>query len=127
MNSIFIEDQQKMSEQSRISESAELEETQWEEAQQVEILSLDNNVTENSSDENNKNLNLIDNKNIDENSSQLSTTIRSDQTVRFIKKMWQSKTQEAEQKRKKTVVQEIADMILEYTMIAKKAGQHENY
>ena len=72
-NSIFIENQQRISE-SRISESVELEKAQQEKAQQekaqhIEILSLDNDVTENSSDENDKNSNSINNENIDENNS----------------------------------------------------------
>ena len=87
-NLIFIkdEDQQRMSE-SRILKLTELEEAQQGKAQQVEILSLDNNVTENSSDENDENSNPIDNKNIDENDLQLDATIRSDQTVRLTEKM----------------------------------------
>ena len=64
-NSIFIENQQRMPE-SEISELVELERAQQEKAQQIEISSLDDdhvidnkNVTENSSDENDENLNLI--------------------------------------------------------------------
>src|SRR5436190_2074575 len=93
MNSTFIEDQQKMSE-SRSSELAELEKTQQERAQQIEILSLDSDhvsenddVTENSSNENDENLNSIDNENINENDLQLDATIRSGQTVRLTEKM----------------------------------------
>ena len=91
-NSTFIEDQQGMPE-TRISELAELEEAQQKKAQQIEILPLDNNVTENSNDENNKNSNPIDDEN---DSLQLDATIRSGQTVRLTKKMQQSKTQEVE-------------------------------
>ena len=83
MNSTFIEDQQEMSE-SRISELAELERAQQEKAQQIEILSLDNDVTENSSDENDENLNLIDRVTIQisihekNNDDKLEFTTRSD-------------------------------------------------
>ena len=131
MNPTFIEDQQRMPE-SRILELAELEEAQWEGAQQVEILSLDSDpanenddATEDSSDEDDENSNLIDNENIDENSLQLGAIIRSGQTVRLTKKMRELKAQEAEWKRKKTAVQEVADMIFEHAMIAKKAGQQD--
>ena len=137
MNSIFIEDQQKMP-VPRILKSAELERAQWERAQQIEILSLDSshaveNVTENSSDEN-EFLNLIDRvaiqtceKNNDKNDRQkLKTTTRSDQTVRLTEKMQQSKVQEAKQKRKKkTAVQEVVNMILEHAIIVKKVDQQD--
>ena len=121
-----------MSEQSRISELTELEKAQQEKTQQIKILSLDDDhvsknddVTENSSDENDENLNLIDNENIDENDSQLDTTTRSGRTVRLIEKMWQSKTQEAVPKRKKPAVQEVADMLLEHAMTVKKTDQQD--
>ena len=96
-NPIFIkdEDQWRMP-VPRISESAELER-----AQQIKILSLDDddhadeNVTENSSDEN-EFLNLIDRvtiqtsiceENDDENDDKLGVTTRSGQTVRLTEKM----------------------------------------
>jgi len=96
--------------ESEILKSAELEKAQWEEAQQIEISSLDNshvsenndeNVTKNSSNEN-EFLNLIDRVTIqtceknDNDRQKLKTTTRSGWTVRLIKKMQQSKIQEAE-------------------------------
>ena len=127
MNPTFIEDQQGMPEP-RISEPAELGGAQRGGAQQVEILPLDDDATEDSSDEDDENPNPIDNENIDENDGlQLDATTRSSQTVRLTKKMQQSKAQEAEQKRKKknTAVQEVANMILEHAMIVKKADQQD--
>ena len=125
-NPTFIEDQQGMPEP-RISEPAELGGAQREGAQQVEILPLDDDATEDSSDEDDENPNPIDNENIDENGPQLGATTRSGRTVRLTEKMRQSKAQEAERKRKKknTAVQEVVNMILEHAMIVKKAGQQD--
>ncbi len=83
-NSTFIEDQQKMPEP-EISELTELEEAQWEEAQQIEILSLDDDYADENDDENTaKNssnedefLKPIDDEK-DKFSLQLDTIIRSD-------------------------------------------------
>ncbi len=57
--------------------------------------------------------------------SDLGAITQSGRQVRLTAEMQQSKAQEAEQKRKKTRVREIADMIIEHALVAKEAAWRE--